>query len=122
MVNLFQNDSWIVNAPNNLQFKARYGNQKPHDDFIINAYRNLMTSIRQNNPKATIICALGNMDAAKKVSKWPNLIKLATTQLKDEKVHNLVLPFKNNGRHPKIVNQAAMAKQLIVFIEEHVKW
>jgi hypothetical protein len=104
MVNLFQNDSWIVKAPNNLQFKARFGTQKADDDFIINAYKNLMISIRQNNPKATIICALGNMDTAKKLSKWPNLIKLATTQLEDEKVYNLVLPFENYGGHPKRVD------------------
>jgi hypothetical protein len=44
------------------------------------------------------------MDTAKKLSKWPNLIKLATTQLEDEKVYNLVLPFENYGGHPKRVD------------------
>jgi hypothetical protein len=122
VINLLQNDSWIVNQPNNPQFKARFGTQKPTDDFIINAYKNLISNIRKNNPKATIICALGNMDATKEGSKWPGIIKLATDQLNDSKIFNVVFPFKNTPGHPKRNEQAAMAKQLIAFIEEHVKW
>jgi len=46
VVNLFQNDSWLVNSPKHQQFINRFGTQKPTQSFIINAYKNLITSIR----------------------------------------------------------------------------
>jgi hypothetical protein len=122
VVNLFQNDSWIINQPNHPQFKARFGTQKPDDDFIINAYKNLIISIRKNNPNSKIICALGNMDATRSGSKWPGLIKEATNQLNDSQIFNVFFPFKNTDGHPKRDEQAAMAKQLIAFIEKNMKW
>jgi hypothetical protein len=122
VVNLFQNDSWLVNSPKHQQFIDRFGTQKPMQSFITNAYKNLITSIRQNNPKAIIICALGNMDATKENSKWPEYIKTATSELNDSKIYNLIFPYKNSAGHPKRNEQEAMAKQLISFIEEYVKW
>ena len=122
VINLLQNDSWIVNQPNNPQFKARFGTQKPTDDFIINAYQDMISNIRKNNPKATIICALGNMDATKEGSKWPEIVKSAIKRLNDDKIYQIVFPYKKTVGHPKRDEQAAMAKQLISFIEEHVKW
>ena len=38
VVNLFQNDSWIVNQPANEQFKARFGTTKPSEEVIVKAY------------------------------------------------------------------------------------
>lgn len=122
VVNLFQNDSWLVNNPNHPQFKNRFGTQKPSEAFTINAYKNLIANIRKINPNSIIICALGNMDATKEGSKWPEYIKAATGQLNDNKIFNVVFPYKNTDGHPRRKEQAAMAKQLINFIEANVKW
>lgn len=122
VVNLFQNDSWLINNPNDLQFKSRFGVKKPSEAFIIDAYKNLIKGIREKNRDAVIICALGNMDATKAGSKWPGYIKSATTELNDDKIYNLVFPYKNAGGHPRRADQAAIAKQLISFIEKNVKW
>ncbi len=73
VINLFQNDSWLVNKPTNEEFKKRFGNQKPSEDFIIKSYENFVKSIRSKYPNATIICTLGSMDATKEGSKWPGL-------------------------------------------------
>jgi hypothetical protein len=37
IINLFQNDSWLINMPDNAQFKAKFGTTRPTEDFIINA-------------------------------------------------------------------------------------
>jgi hypothetical protein len=62
------------------------------------------------------------MDATREGSKWPGYIKSATNQLNDSKIYNLVFPFSKKEGHPKRDEQEAMAKQLIAFIEAHVKW
>ncbi|MBC7744430.1 MAG: electron transporter RnfD [Flavobacterium sp.] len=122
VVNLFQNDSWLINNPSHPQFENRFGTQKPSEAFIINAYKNLISNIRKNNLSSVIICALGNMDATKEGSKWPGYIREATNQLNDDKIFNVVFPYKNTEGHPRRIEQTAMAKQLISFIEANVKW
>jgi hypothetical protein len=122
VVNLFQNDSWIVNLPKHEQFLRRFGTQKPSDEFIIEAYKNFIASIRMKYPKAHIICALGNMDATKEGSKWPNYIKEGIARLNDSKLYPLFFPYKNSGGHPKRVDQQAMADQLSEFIAKNIKW
>jgi lysophospholipase L1-like esterase len=122
VVNLFQNDAWIVNSPSNEQFKRRFGTQKPTEEFIVNAYKDFITSIRSKYPKANIICALGNMDATKTGSKWPSYIKEAILRLDDPRIYSLFFPYKNTPGHPKRDDQQAMANQLIQFIEKHIKW
>nr|WP_294897880.1 SGNH/GDSL hydrolase family protein [uncultured Pedobacter sp.] len=122
VVNLFQNDSWLVNNPNHPEFKRRFGTEKPTKEFIIEAYKNLIASIRLNNPKAQIICALGNMDATREGSEWPGYIKTAIDQLNDAKIYQVVFPYKNTPGHPKRNEQQAMANQLIKFIDKNIKW
>jgi hypothetical protein len=122
VVNLFQNDSWIVNMPNHDQFKRRFGTQKPNDEFIINAYKDFIASIRSKYPIAHIICALGNMDATKEGSKWPGYINEGTKRLNDKKMHPLFFSYKNSSGHPKRDDQQAMANQLIQFIEQNIGW
>jgi hypothetical protein len=73
-------------------------------------------------PKAHIICALGNMDATKEGSKWPNYIKEGIARLNDSKLYPLFFPYKNSGGHPKRVDQQAMADQLSEFIAKNIKW
>jgi hypothetical protein len=122
VVNLFQNDSWIVNMPDNEQFKARFGTTKPTEDSIIIAYKNFIQTLRGKYPKAHIICALGNMDATKTGSKWTGYIDSAVALLNDKRIVTHFFPYKNSSGHPVRTEQAAMAKDLITFIEQQKYW
>lgn len=122
VVNLFQNDSWIVNQSNHEEFKARFGTIKPTDDFMIKAYADFISKIRTKYPKAQIICCLGNMDATREGSKWPNLIRSAVASLKDAKIASHYFEYKNTNGHPKVKEQQAMADDLIRFINKENYW
>jgi hypothetical protein len=122
VINLFQNDSWLVNKPTHDEFKKRFGNQKPSDDFIIKSYENFVKSIRTKYPNASLICALGNMDATKEGSKWPVYIQKAVENLKDKKIYSHFFKYKNTPGHPKVNEQQAMANSLIAFINKNVAW
>nr|MDA3853137.1 SGNH/GDSL hydrolase family protein [Bacteroidales bacterium] len=122
VVNLFQNDSWIVNIPNNEQYKSRFGDVPPTDDAIVAAYKEVVSSIRTVYPKASIICTLGSMDATKEGSQWPGYIQEAVDQLNDTDVYTCFFPFKKSGGHPKVADHRVMANALIAFIDEHIVW
>jgi len=122
VINLFQNDSWIVNIPKNEQFIARFGTTKPTEEFIITAYQHFVETIRNVHPKSHIICALGNMDATAKDSKWPGYIEQAVKRMNDNKIHTVFFPYKNRGNHPNRKEQQMMADDLIAFIEKNIKW
>lgn len=122
VINLFQNDSWLVNTPTHEQFKRRFGSTKPTDEYIIASYRTFVSSIRSKYPQAHIICALGNMDATKPDSKWPGYIQKATEGLNDSKIYTIFFPYKNTDGHPKRSEQQSMADQLIEFINNNIKW
>lgn len=122
VINLFQNDYWLVNNPAHEQFKRRFGTTKPTEAFIIQSYQNFVASIRAQYPHADIICALGNMNATEAGSKWPGYIEQAVAGLKDVKIHTVFFPYKNTPGHPNKQEQQAMADTLIRFIEKTVKW
>ncbi|MEZ2334811.1 SGNH/GDSL hydrolase family protein [Mucilaginibacter sp. RCC_168] len=122
VINLFQNDSWIVQQPNNEQFKERFGAKAPEPDQIIKAYREFVKNIRKKYPKAQIICALGSMDATKEGSPWPGYIEKAVASLNDKTIYTHFFPFKNTPGHPSAKEQQAMADDLISFIDKRVKW
>jgi carbohydrate esterase-like protein/GDSL-like lipase/acylhydrolase family protein len=122
VINLFQNDSWIVKMPDNAQFKHRFGNKAPDDQFIINSYKNFVSSIRTKYPGADIICALGNMDATAKGSPWPAYVDSAVAQLHDARIYTHFFEYKNTDGHPKVEEQKAMANSLILFIKDKIKW
>ncbi|MCW3806630.1 SGNH/GDSL hydrolase family protein [Plebeiibacterium marinum] len=122
VVNLFQNDSWLVNRPEHESFKSRFGTSKPDSGFIIESYKQFISSLRSKYPDAHIICALGNMDATREGSEWPGYIQTAVDQMGDSNLYTCFFPFKNTGGHPKVEEQQAMAKQLIGFIEENIEW
>ena len=122
VVNLFQNDSWLVNAPKNEEFKKRFGENKPTNDYIITAYERFIMNIRKQYPKANIICTLGSMDAAKKGSEWINFIKTAMTNLNDNKIHTHIMPYIESTTHPSIGDQQIMAKSLSQFIDKNIVW
>lgn len=122
VVNLMQNDSWLVNNKNYDQFKARFGEKAPTDSFIIEAYQNFIRKIRKEYPKATIICALGAMDATKENSVWMSYIDKAVQNLNDSKIYSYFFPFKKTKGHPNKQEQEEMAKQLIDFIKNNTDW
>ena len=122
VVNLFQNDSWLINNPAHEQFKARFGTTRPDEQTIIKAYRDLVLKIRGKYPKASIICALGSMDATQKGSAWPGYIETAVKGLGDSKIYTHFFPYKNTGGHPKVAEQKVMADDLIGFIDKNIRW
>lgn len=122
VINVFQNDSWIIKMPDHPQFKNRFGDKEPGENFIINAYKSFIESIRNKYPDANIICALGNMDATKEGSPWPGYVARAVEQLHDAKIYKLFFQYKNMPGHPKVPEQKAMADSLIKFIENNIKW
>jgi hypothetical protein len=122
VINLFQNDSWIVKLTDNAEFKARFGTTPPTDDFIIKAYRKFVKEVRSKYPKASIICTLGSMDATKEGSPWPGYIGKAVSELKDSKIYVHIIPYKNTPGHPSAKEQRDMADNLIDYIEKNIKW
>lgn len=122
VINLLQNDSWIIKMPDNPQFKKRFGTTPPNEAQIVNAYKNFVQTIRNTYPKASIICMLGNMDITKEGSPWPGHVQKAVNEMRDKKILTYFSPYKNTPGHPKVREQKAMAEDLIKFIDEHIRW
>lgn len=122
VVNLFQNDSWLVEKPDFEQFKARFGDKKPTDDEIVAAYQGFIEKIRMEYPNTPIVCTLGNMDATQDGSIWPGYIKTAVKNMNDQKVHFLFFPYKESAGHPHPKDHQAMADMLVAKIKEIKGW
>lgn len=122
VINLFQNDSWLINMPDSDEFNMRFGKVAPNEEYIINAYQQFVANIRNHYPKANIICSLGNMDVTKQDSKWIDYVKKAVTNMNDKKIHTHFIPFKETPGHPSIKEQEEIAKSLIQFIDKNIEW
>ena len=122
VINLFQNDSWLVNMSDNAEFKAKFGTEPPDDEFIVKSYENFIRSIRSVYPEAQIICALGSMDATRIGSKWPDYISSAVKEVNDSRIYTHFMPYKDSPGHPTIKEQEIMANSLIKFIEDNIEW
>jgi hypothetical protein len=122
VVNLFQNDSWLVKLPDNPSFKQRFGSKAPEKERIVEAYRSFIKDLRQVYPKAHIICALGSMDAVKEGTPWPGYIKEAINPMHDERIHTLFFPYMNKSGHPRRKDNEIMAEILIRYIEKNISW
>ena len=122
VINLLQNDKWIVNLPDNDQFKAKFGTKPPTDEQIIKAYKDFVKTIRSKYPKAPIICAIGNMDAVKAGEPWPGYVQKAVVQIGDKNIYTHVFPYKNTPGHPSKKEQQVLADDLIAFIDQNIKW
>ena len=122
VINLMQNDSWLVKMPAHPQFKARFGSVPPDEQTIIRAYQRFVASIRGKYPNASIICALGSMDATKEGSPWPGYIVSAVKEMNDKKVYTFFFPFKNATGHPKVKDHQIMADSLVSFIDKNISW
>ncbi|MCV9386533.1 SGNH/GDSL hydrolase family protein [Reichenbachiella ulvae] len=122
VINLFQNDSWLVNMPEREEFKTNFGDSAPSDEELVAAYRDFVSEIRAHYPENDIICMLGNMDATREGSKWPGLVQSAVDSLQDDKIYTYFQPFKETGGHPSVEEQQIMADGLIQFIENNIEW
>ena len=122
VVNLFQNDSWLVNIPEHPEFIKRFGDEKPDEAFIISAYQEFIAGLRAHYPAANIICTLGSMDATKDGSLWPGYVQKAVASLKDENVYTHFMPYEESTAHPNVQQQKNMANSLIDFIEKTIEW
>lgn len=122
VINLFQNDSWLVNRPEHAEFKRVFGTTPPTEEQIIAAYRKFVMSVRNKYPEAHIITALGSMDITQEGSPWPAYVAKAVASLNDDKVYTHFMPYKNTPGHPRIEEQQKMSESLIKFIEEKTEW
>jgi hypothetical protein len=122
VINLLQNDSWLVNMPDHESFKSRFGKIPPSGSQIIAAYKQFVVGIRKVYPDAHIICALGSMDATRSGSPWPGYVDSAVTQIDDPKIYTLFFPHTNKKGHPDRGDNEKMAQQLIEFIEQKAGW
>ena len=122
VVNLFQNDSWLVNLPEHPEFIKRFGDKNPDEAFIISAYQEFIAGLRVHYPAANIICTLGSMDATKDGSLWPGYVQKAVASLKDENVYTHFMPYEESTAHPNVQQQKNMANSLIDFIEKTIEW
>lgn len=117
VIDLGQNDSWLVTKKDHPQFKNRFGVYPPDEAYIVKCYTEFIQTIRGKYPNASIIVTLGSMDATKEGSPWPGYIAKAGTWLYDKKVYTHFFPYINTNKHPKRKEQIAMANDLIRFIE-----
>ncbi|WP_242919577.1 SGNH/GDSL hydrolase family protein [Pontibacter liquoris] len=122
VINLLQNDSWLVKRPEHDEFKRVFGTTPPSQEFIVNAYRSFVQQIRAKYPDAQIICMLGNMDITREGSPWPGYVQQAVAGMHDTKIHTLVVPYKNTPGHPDRQEQQQLANSLIRFIESNISW
>lgn len=122
VVNLFQNDSWLINMPEYPEFIHRFGTEKPSEETIIQAYKEFIISLRSVYPESKIICTLGSMDATMNDSPWPGFINSAVEELNDNNLYTCFFPYKNTPGHPKVEEHEAMAEVLIRFIENNIDW
>lgn len=120
VVNLFQNDSWIVNLPEHEEFKRRFGEKTPSDLERVEAYSNFIKTIRNKYPKASIVCLLGNMDVTNEGSKWPGYVQKAVHQLNDAKLFTCFVTYKETKGHPIVKEQQLIANKLITTIKENI--
>lgn len=122
VVNLFQNDSWLVNMPEQPGFKKRFGDTPPSVDETIASYQEFISMVRNVYPGVPIICALGSMDATKEGSPWPGYVQQAVDGLGDSLIYTHFFPYIEKGGHPRVADNRKMAESLIGFIKQELQW
>ncbi len=119
VVNLMQNDSWLIGRDHKLQ-------PEPGEDQRIEAYRTFVKRIRQLYPNAYIVCALGSMDATRAGSAWPGYVKTAVERMRredgDRRIDSLFFEFTGYGQHPRVRQHQENAAKLAAFIRERMGW
>ncbi len=121
VINIGQNDSWIVNLDGHPRFISTFGDTPPTRAFIINAYKSFISDLREKYPNANIICMLGNMDVTY-TDLWPGYVTQAVEEIGDAKIFSHFVPFKGTGGHPSVAEHQIMAESLIDFIDNNITW
>ncbi|UXX79903.1 GDSL-type esterase/lipase family protein [Reichenbachiella carrageenanivorans] len=122
VINLFQNDSWLIEKQEHPEFKARFGEEKPRETQIVAAYQEFVLKIRAEYPEAHIVCLLGNMNVTQAGSPWPGYVAQAVALLGDDRIYAHAVPFKETPGHPNRAEQELLAESLITFINNHIEW
>jgi hypothetical protein len=122
VVNLGQNDSWLLNLPDYEQFKIRFGDTAPTIPEWQAAYGSFIRKIRAVYPSAHIVCAIGSMDASADDSTWPDYIQGVVEVLSDKHMSTVVFPFTNTNGHPRVTHNREMADQLIEHLQHVMGW
>ena len=122
VINLFQNDSWLIEKPEHPSFIATFGKTKPNSEFIIRAYESFISRVRAEYPQAFIICSLGSMDATKESGPWRQYIEAAVKRLDDKRVATCFFPYIQRSGHPTESDNKVMGDSLIEFIHAKVGW
>ncbi|MEP4534423.1 MAG: SGNH/GDSL hydrolase family protein [Cyclobacteriaceae bacterium] len=122
VVNLLQNDSWIMLDNENEEFRNRFGDEAPQPEQIVQAYASFVSKLRGHYPDSHIICMLGNMDITKEGSPWPEYVQQAVEHLDDPKIHTHFVSFKGRDGHPSRLEQQQIALSLTSFIKEKTGW
>ncbi|WP_158631229.1 SGNH/GDSL hydrolase family protein [Flammeovirga kamogawensis] len=118
VVNLCQNDYWILGIPNNEFYIKKFGRQAPTPDFIIKAYQDFIISLKNKYPTTPIVCVLGVMNIVEEGSPWPEYIKAAVDNIGDASIHTLILPFLADSAHPNVEEHKKMSEILISYLED----
>lgn len=121
VINLLQNDSWLVNKPDHEEFIRRFGKKVPTEQEYIDSYVSFIKRIKGHYPKTKIVCYLGNMDITKPGSIWPNRVAKVTAKFPKD-VYMTSAPFidKEGLGHPKVEDHKISADILTSFIKENV--
>ncbi len=102
VLNIFQNDKWTQG-------------QVPAEEFIA-AYSKFLGTLRGHYPRATLVAALGSMDAVAPGSAWPDYVRQAVERHRiatgDKRVGTFFFPFLGRRAHPNTREAAAMAEAL----------
>lgn len=122
VLNLFQNDSWLVKMPDYPTHKAAFGTKPPDEARIVSSYCDFLLKIRRSNPGVPIVCTLASMDAAKSGSEWPGYIQKSILKLKDPQISYFPLPYIPRNGHPTKADQELLANKLAAFLKEKLNW
>lgn len=117
VINLLQNDSWLV---------EKRLNPVPTDEQRIQAYYDFIQRIHTRYPEALIVAALGSMDATREGSPWPGYIEAAVARFEQShpqaRLGTVFFPFTGYGQHPRVVHHKANAGRLTQYIKEQMDW
>lgn len=113
VINLFQNDSWLLTTKDSTK--------------ITNAYVDFVRKIRLSHPKAFIVCSLGSMDITKTGSLWPKYVESAVQYMqnadKDTNIGTYFFPFSSSWtKHPRVRHHLVMGTNLASYISSKMGW
>lgn len=122
VVNLLQNDSWIIEKRKHPAYTEQFGHKKIKIEDVLEDYNSFIKKLRTVYPESHIVCMLGNMDITAKSSKWPHKLQQSITELNDKNVSVLIAPYKNTAGHPNEMEQERLAMQLSTHIKAVKNW